>query len=93
MTLAARVERLRALHIAAGYEPKQLLLGAAERAELNELSQQFVMTPNLTGEPASYRGLVIVEVAATYCLMVGTVTGEFVFSPDGSADNTSDAKE
>lgn len=80
MTLAVRIERLRAMSVTAGYRPQQVLMGAAERAELNEITNEI--TNRVTrhvhecNEPATYLGLIIVDVAAPYCLMVGTVTKE-----------------
>lgn len=75
MSLGARVEWLRALSITAGYMPTQVLMGAAERAELNEIVQKIATTQS-GPDVATYLGLIIIDVAAPYCLMVGTVTRE-----------------
>lgn len=80
MNLGARVERLRQLNVTAGYRPTQVLMGAAERAELNEITNEITNRVarhvHECNEPATYLGLIIVDVAAPYCLMVGTVTKE-----------------
>lgn len=76
MSFAARVERLRALHIAAGFHPTQLILGRHERVELKELVRDLTLVNEVSEEPESFRGLVIVKVDAPSMMMVGTVTTE-----------------
>lgn len=76
MSFAARVERLRALSITAGFVPTQLIMGRHERVELMAEIRRITLAVDAAGEPESYRGLVIVKVDAPSMLMVGTVTRE-----------------
>lgn len=76
MSFAARVERLRALHVAAGFVPTQLILGRHERVELKALVRELPLVNEPSEEPESFRGLIIVKVDAPSMLMVGTITFE-----------------